>query len=226
MQLLSIIIPAHNEEKYIEKTLKSITNSTYKNYEIIVICDSCTDKTEQIARKYTNKVYKTNYRNTSKNRNLGAKKAKSNYLIFIDADTTISKNYLKEIFNTLQNNYDYGTAKWVSEKQTFYGRYFAYDNNKFNLQHKIFAGNCFIKKDAFNKLKGFNESMLKGEDSDLGQRLFKSNYKFKYLNTVYYIPSERKYNTLTKFIKFYSKSFYETILYFFFREKYNKKFSN
>ena len=57
--ILSIIIPAHNEEKYIEKTLKSIKNSDINNYEIIVVCDNCTDKTYDLSKKYTKKIYQT-----------------------------------------------------------------------------------------------------------------------------------------------------------------------
>ena len=57
--MISFIIPAHNEEKYIEKTLKSIKNSDINNYEIIVVCDNCTDKTYDLSKKYTKKIYQT-----------------------------------------------------------------------------------------------------------------------------------------------------------------------
>ena len=49
---ISIIIPAHNEENYIKKTLHSIKQQTYQNYEAIVVSNGCTDKTEEIVNKF------------------------------------------------------------------------------------------------------------------------------------------------------------------------------
>ena len=55
--MISIIIPACNEENYIKDSLDSISMQDYKDYEIIVVCNGCTDKTEAIAKKYTKKVF-------------------------------------------------------------------------------------------------------------------------------------------------------------------------
>jgi len=99
---ISVIIPAHNEESDLEKTLKSIKESDYKNYEIIVVCDNCSDSTEEIAKKYAEKVYSVDFTNVSKTRNFGAKKAEAEFLVFNDADTIVSNNYLsliKKVFD-------------------------------------------------------------------------------------------------------------------------------
>lgn len=82
----SIIIPTHNAEGHIRKTLESIKNQTYKNYEIIVICDGCTDNTEDIVREYTDKVYNVNYRHTGHTRDVGMEVAQGEYVLFIDDD--------------------------------------------------------------------------------------------------------------------------------------------
>ena len=58
----SIIIPAHNEEKHIRKALESIKQQSFKDYEVLVICDACTDNTKQIALEYTDKVWEVNCR--------------------------------------------------------------------------------------------------------------------------------------------------------------------
>ena len=54
--MISVIIPAYNEEKYIEKTLKSIKKQNFKHYETIVVCNGCTDNTKDIAKRYADKV--------------------------------------------------------------------------------------------------------------------------------------------------------------------------
>ena len=82
----SIIIPAFNAEKHIRRTLDSIKNQTFTNYELIVICDSCADNTANIAREYTDKVYDVNYRHTGKNRDYGMALAKGEYVLFTDDD--------------------------------------------------------------------------------------------------------------------------------------------
>ena len=82
----SIIIPAYNAEGHIRKTLDSIKNQTFKNYELIIICDSCEDKTHEIAREYTDKVYDVNYRHTGKNRDYGMALAQGDYVLFTDDD--------------------------------------------------------------------------------------------------------------------------------------------
>lgn len=82
----SVIIPTHNAEGHIRRTLESIKNQTYKNYEIIVVCDGCTDNTEDIAREYTDKVYNVNYRHTGYTRDIGMEAAQGEYVLFTDDD--------------------------------------------------------------------------------------------------------------------------------------------
>lgn len=82
----SVIIPAYNAEKRFRKTLESIKSQTFENYELIVICDSCTDKTAEIAREYTDKVYNVNYKHTGLNRNYGMDLAQGEYVLFTDDD--------------------------------------------------------------------------------------------------------------------------------------------
>lgn len=160
--LISIIIPAHNEQNYIQKTLESIKNSSFKDYEIIVLCDKCTDKTKEIAKKFTKKVFEVNFQTPGQVRNLGAKFAKGKILVFNDADTIISKNYLEEIKKAVDKEADYGSAKWIGETGHWFGRYWAWGNNRTNKKYKTIAGNSFVTKKAFEKVKGFNKKLIKG----------------------------------------------------------------
>ena len=93
----SVVVPALNEESYIEDCLRSISNQTLprESYEIIVSDGASTDRTAEIARRYADKVIVSERRGIWWGRNLGAKAAKGKYLVFIDADTRIKENYLE-----------------------------------------------------------------------------------------------------------------------------------
>lgn len=93
----SIIIPAHNEEKYIRKCLDSIAKASeaYKEQtEVIVVLNRCTDKTEEIAKSYNCVTLKNNDKNLSKIRNAGAKIASGEIIVTIDADTIMTESML------------------------------------------------------------------------------------------------------------------------------------
>lgn len=84
----SIIIPAYNSEKYIEKCLENIIKQTYKNIEIIVVDDCSTDGTLKILEKYNQiKLYKTKVNSRQgAARNIGLEYCTGDYILFIDAD--------------------------------------------------------------------------------------------------------------------------------------------
>ena len=82
----SIIIPAYNSAGHIRKALDSIKSQTFTDYEIIVICDSCTDDTEVIAREYGARTEAVSYHADGLTRNRGIELAAGDWLLFMDDD--------------------------------------------------------------------------------------------------------------------------------------------
>ena len=82
----SIIIPAHNSASYIRKALDSIKAQTFKDYELIVVCDSCTDNTQAIAEEYGATTVKVGYGRDGLTRNEGLARANGEYVLFMDDD--------------------------------------------------------------------------------------------------------------------------------------------
>lgn len=103
--LVSIIIPAYNEEKDIKDVLDSISKQTYpkEKIETIVIDDKSTDKTVEIAKKYPVKIIKGKHKGVGAARNLGIKNSKGEIIFFVDADQVLDKNYVKEIVNIFRD---------------------------------------------------------------------------------------------------------------------------
>lgn len=99
----SIIIPAHNAEGHIRKCLDSIKQQTFKDYELIVICDSCTDHTEEVAREYGAITERVAYGRDGLTRNKGLEKAKGEYVLFLDDDDWWLHEYVLEQINQKLN---------------------------------------------------------------------------------------------------------------------------
>lgn len=82
----SVIIPAHNSEKFIHKGLDSIKAQSFKDYELIVVCDRCTDNTKAIAESYGAKTLEVDFGRDGLSRNVGLDVAQGEYVLFCDHD--------------------------------------------------------------------------------------------------------------------------------------------
>ena len=103
--MISVIIPALNEEKYISKCIEGVKSQAFKDYEVIIVDGKSSDKTIEVIKKISNyKVIISDKRNAPYQRNLGAKYAKGDFLIFTDADTILSPNAFYEINKLLKEN--------------------------------------------------------------------------------------------------------------------------
>lgn len=103
----SIIIPAHNSAKYIQKALDSIKSQTFKDYELIVICDRCTDKTEEIAKKYGAITKNVDFGQDGYTRNAGIDIATGEWLLFMDDDDWWIHEYvLEQLDSKLKDLYE------------------------------------------------------------------------------------------------------------------------
>ena len=82
----SVIIPAHNSAAYIRKLLDSIAYQSFTDYELIVVCDACTDNTHSIAEEYTDKVFDIDCGRDGLARNCGLDHAEGEWVLFADDD--------------------------------------------------------------------------------------------------------------------------------------------
>jgi len=99
---ISVIIPVYNKARYIEKTINSILNQTYTNFELIIVDDGSTDGSEKICDEYSKKdsrikVIHIKNGGVSNARNIGLSIAKGMYIQFIDSDDYIDKNMFEDL---------------------------------------------------------------------------------------------------------------------------------
>lgn len=132
--LVSIIIPCYNAEKYIIRALDSISNQTFKNLEVICIDDGSKDNTIQVIREYMKqdkiniKLVSTENRGVSSARNTGIEMAAGKYVMFLDADD-VYEDILVEYLITLveKKNVDTAYTYWCSKRENM-------NNEKFEIK--------------------------------------------------------------------------------------------
>lgn len=102
-ELISIIVPVYNVEKYIAKCLDSLVNQTYLNIEILLIDDGSTDKSLSICKKYAAvdsriKLFSKENGGVSSARNLGLLHVQGEYVVFVDSDDFVSPKYCEHLY--------------------------------------------------------------------------------------------------------------------------------
>lgn len=170
---ISIIVPTKNSEKTLDSCLMSIKTQSYKNYQIIVVDNSSTDKTLKIAKKYTKKVFIKGPERSAQ-RNFGAKKAKGDYVFFVDSDMKLTKHVLKQCVDILAKG---KYIKGIIIPEESFGKGFWANAKK--LERSFYVGvdfmeaSRFFERKAFLSAGGFDESMISGEDWHMSQIISK-----------------------------------------------------
>ncbi len=194
--LISFIIPAWNEEDYIGTTIESIQcAASHYAHEIVVVNDHSDDRTASIARALGVQVIDVNHRHIAATRNSGAAIAKGTYLVFVDADTVVSKEVVDETVVVLQNGYVAGSSfPTFDGKLPFLAKVLTPIVKYLFLFLRYGAGAyIFCTKDAFESAGGFNEKFFAAEEVHLSKALHKEG-KFKTLKS-HVLTSGRKFRT-------------------------------
>ena len=171
-QLISVIITTKNEEKHIANCLESIKKQTYPQelIEIIVVDNNSSDKTKEIALKYTDKVFDSGPERSAQ-RNFGVEKSSGEYVMYLDADMILNRNVIRDCLEFIEKNREivglYITEIVMGKK---------YWSNVRRFERSFYDAtviDCvrFMKKDVFQKVGGFDENFTGPEDWDLDKKI-------------------------------------------------------
>lgn len=222
----SVIIPSLNEERYINKILKSLENQTFREFEVILVDGKSDDKTVAIFKKYeekfpSGKILISDKRNVSYQRNRGAKYANGKYVVFLDADVDISITFLEEIhLSAIKKKFKLATTYILpdSQKQTdlLLVELSNMGQEMAKIINKPFLGeyNAIVEREAFLKLKGFREDVTMSEGHDLAIRALKNNIETVILAEPKVILSLRRFRSegTLSVLRRISKSFIYTLV--------------
>ena len=166
MQMVSIIVPVYNSEKYLTECLKSLLNQTYKNLDIIVINDGSKDRSEEIMESFARRdtrirVFKNKNHGVSYSRNLGIEKSLGRYISFVDSDDIVSSDFIEVLVDALEKSDAEISAVGVCKKKKYYGDIFSNGNltihkgndviNQLFIGYEGFLCNKLYKKEIFEK---------------------------------------------------------------------------
>jgi len=171
--LVSVVITTKNEERKIETCVKSILLQTYpkEKIEIILVDNNSTDKTKEIANKYTHKVYDKGPERSAQ-RNYGLlEKSSGVYLLYLDADMILSPSVIEQSVKTFINNGDI-VALHIGEVvlgKKYFSKVRRFERGFYD--GTVIDGARFFKKEALQKVNGFDENMTGPEDWDLDKKL-------------------------------------------------------
>lgn len=212
VNMLSIIIPTLNEEKYLPRLLKSIKQQSFSNYEIIVSDGYSEDKTEDIAKQYGCNFISDKKRSPAHQRNRGAQVAKGDTLLFLDADVVLPANFLQKAYQEFRkrNLKVAGFYLRFNSKKKFYRLFeLSYNLGSFFAQYffpaSVGVGIMSDRKKHF-QVGAFDEKIFIGEDYDYIKRLSKKGrYRMIKSSFIYFsvrrLEKDGVISTLFKWIK-------------------------
>jgi glycosyltransferase involved in cell wall biosynthesis len=203
--LVSIIIPVYNIDKYLERCLKSVIDQTYSNLEIILVNDGSTDNSLDICHKYQkkdNRIIVIDKKNggLSSARNIGLEVSKGKYVTFIDSDDWVSTKYIEILYgNIIKNDADISivdfvkitTAKINDLESKANITNVCLSSAEFALNHHLPVMACakLYKLSLFNNLR-FTENIV-FEDEDIMYKLFYKSEKIVYSEYIGYFYFQR-----------------------------------
>ena len=201
---ISIIIPTLNEERFLPRLLKNLASQTSKDFEVIVVDGKSSDKTVQKASQYMKKIplsiVHSDIKNVSHQRNLGAQFSKGDYLFFLDADSQISNQCMKQLIEAIRKyRYFIYQLTLVPESQKYPNKvFFNVINYSVELSQNINqpmsnGGSMVIHKALFKQLNGFDEKVFLSEDHDIVKRAYMIGVRAKYLKHVDIVFSLRRF---------------------------------
>jgi glycosyltransferase involved in cell wall biosynthesis len=190
--LVSVLMAAYNDEKYVAEAIESVLVQNYRRFELIIVNDGATDSTPEIIARYKDeRLHAINKPNggLSSTRNVGIDNSKGRFIVFIDADDVLSHDYLLEHVKAFQAN---PTASLIycdhqlideqgrplRELQQFeYGDQSTLVRDMFRCGYPVIQPRGMLSRAAFDTIGLFDEAFLTGEDYELMTRFVKAGLR-------------------------------------------------
>ncbi len=212
--MVSIIIPAREEAKYIGSSIEGLLSQSGVIFigkdekaedfsddgkticELTVVVTIGEDNTEDVVAKYPKvNLISDNFSGVSDARNIGADVSRGDIFLFLDADTLLNDGFIKRLDDFKQKKDFIGTSKLLPDLNTLKAKFFMFCNNVAHMIFKTSMALIFCHKDVYADAGGFDERMPSGEDLKFISIALKNKAKFKYLYDINAVTSMRRFET-------------------------------
>ena len=228
-RFFSFVIPAHNEEFIIERTLRCMEFLNYPKdrYEVILVENGSTDDTYEKAKHFasdTFKIFSTREKGVSRARNFGKARCSPelDWCIFLDADVFLGENFLKELNTYLETHphAGYGSTTVLLDSTAAAAKFWTLFNNFFYEMFKVLYTIHIVRKDLLSKVS-HDEKLVSGEDIQYGRDLSKHGTYF-FMKTKSLTTSARRFEK-KGYLNMFFINLYAGIACYILPEKLHKK---
>ena len=193
--LISIVLPIYNGEKYMRESIDSVIMQSYKNWELIIVNDCSTDDTAEITNEYVQKDSRIKYYKNEKNMRLpktlnrGFSLAKGDYLTWTSDDNLFKENALEKMILALKtDNADFVYTSYETIDEN--GKYIDYvktnENGKYEIIGHNVVGACFMyTRKVYETIGDYDYNYTLVEDYDYWLRIF-AKFNTTYIEDVLY----------------------------------------
>ena len=198
---ISIIIAIYNRKDELFELLNSLSHQTDKDFEVIIVDDgsqiNLRPTAELFQESLTIEFFRKDNSGPGLSRNYGAKRAKNDWLVFVDSDVIVEKDYIQNIKNNLEKNPcdAFGGADKAHKGFNLMQKAISYSmtsvfttggirgNKKAISKFQPRSFNMGVRKSAFEKVGGFSEMRI-GEDPDLSMKLWENNFTTAFFDNI------------------------------------------
>lgn len=191
--LISIVIPTFNQSRFIAKTIQSVFEQTYPNYELIIVNDGSTDDTDAILSRFGSdlQIIKQQNQGLASARNTGLQRSSGEYILFLDSDDILLPRALEQWLSFLINKPEYGAvySAWqqIDPHGSIVGEVHPQrDGLLLNaiLRREIFffSSMTLIRRSSLEQVGPYNPQLRWSEDSDMWLRLSLAGCRFGYID--------------------------------------------
>ncbi|MFC1467899.1 glycosyltransferase [Verrucomicrobiota bacterium] len=172
--LISVIVPVYNGKRFLSACLESLKTQTYSNFEIIIVDDGSTDGSPELVTSPAQLIYTRGRTGAGAARNLGAKSAKGDYLLFTDCDVEAPPDWIEKTVKTIQKkNVKCGGGGYAGPVEDTFIQWFAFEELAWRRRNfhgeveTLVSNNLFCERRLFNAIGGFPEDYCAASSEDM-----------------------------------------------------------
>ena len=171
---ISVVVPVYNGKRFLKACIDSLKNQNYDNYEIIIVDDGSTDGSPELVTPPSQLISTQGRKGAGAARNLGAKSATGDYLLFTDADVEAPQDWVKKTAQTIvEKNVKCGGGGYAGPVENTFIQWFAFEELAWRRKNfhgeveTLVSNNLFCERELFEEFGGFPESYCAASSEDM-----------------------------------------------------------